>query len=173
MHKKIAFIGSVGSGKTTIINELSSIDTINTDVESSIDIGKQFTTVGIDYGHINLGDDMSIGLYGVPGQKRFSFVWDFVNEGLWAVVILIKNGDKESLKDMAFLMKYFKVDQDSTCVVGITHAEGNEVEPFTQEVRQLAEQFNVDLPIYHVDARDKNSAMLIMNTLIAIKEIQE
>lgn len=173
MHKKVAFIGSVGSGKTTIINQLSSIDTVNTDVESSIDIGKQFTTVGIDYGHINLGDDMSIGLYGVPGQKRFNFVWDFVNDGLWAVVILIKNGDQDSLSDMAYLMKYFKVDQSSTCVIGITHAEGKEDDPFTQKVRDLSAQMDVDLPIYHVDARDKSSAMLIMNTLIAIKETQE
>lgn len=172
MHKKIAFIGSVGSGKTTIINQLSTIEAVNTDVESTVDIGKQFTTVGIDYGHINLGDDMSIGLYGVPGQKRFSFVWDFVNDGLWAVVILIKNGDQESLDDMAYLMKYFGVNQDSTCVVGITHAEGKDNDEFTKEVRKMSEKMDVNLPIYHVDARSKSSAMLIMNTLIAIKETQ-
>lgn len=173
MHKKVAFVGSVGSGKTTIINQLSSIETVNTDVESSIDIGKEYTTVGIDYGHINLGDDMSIGLYGVPGQKRFSFVWDFVSKGLWAVVILIKNGDKASLDDMKYLMQYFKVDKNSTCVIGITHAEDNENEAFTEQVRQMVESMHMNLPIYHVDARQKGSAMLIMNTLIAIKESQE
>lgn len=173
MHKKLAFIGSVGSGKTTIINQLSSIETVNTDVESSVDIGKEFTTVGIDYGHINLGEDMSIGLYGIPGQRRFSFVWDFVSDGLWAIVILIKNGDKDSLSEMAHLMEYFGVNKETTCVVGITHAEGDEAGPFTQKVRHLTNEFEMNSPIYHVDARNNDSAMLIMNTVIAIKEATE
>lgn len=175
MHRKLAFIGSVGSGKTTIINQLSSIETVNTDVESSVDIGKELTTVGIDYGHINLGDDMSIGLYGIPGQKRFSFVWDFVSEGLWGIVVLIKNDDQDSLNEIGHMLEYFQVNSNTTCIVGITHSENTEkqLKPFTEQVKNLTQSLGLNPPIYHIDARDKDCAMLIMNTLIAIKEIKE
>ena len=71
MHKKVAFIGSVGSGKTTIVENLSNTEALNTDVKSTESIGKELTTVGIDYGHIVLGDDIPLGLYGVPGQRKF------------------------------------------------------------------------------------------------------
>lgn len=170
MLKKVAFIGDVGSGKTTIIGQLSSTDTIDTDVESTIDIGKEFTTVGIDYGHIHLGNNMSLGLYGVPGQERFSFVWDFVKQGLWGVVILVKNNNLESLDKLIPLIKYFEVDEDTPCVVGITHAESR-ADRFLERVHTLIkEELGFSVPVYTVDARNYSSAMLIMRTLIAIED---
>lgn len=172
LHRKVAFIGNVGSGKTTIVNQLSSTEALNTDVESSLDIGKRFTTVGIDFGHIQLGDDMSISLYGVPGQRRFSFIWDFVKDGLWAIVLLIKNGDQESLDEMEHLIEYFDINENSTCTIGITHAEGAEGNEFSKSVFHLMKSYNLNFPIYHIDARKKESALLLMNTLIAIKETE-
>lgn len=172
VHRKVAFIGNVGSGKTTIINILSSIETVNTDVESSLDIGKRFTTVGIDFGYIKLSDDMSIGLYGVPGQRRFSFIWDFVKEGLWAVVLLIRDGDQESLDEIQHLIEYFEINEKSTCVIGITHAKDTEDSTFSQKVRNVIKSYQLNFPIYHIDARQKESALLMMNTLIAIKETE-
>ena len=67
----MAVVGDVGAGKTQLIRSLSEIDPLSTEAQSSIDIGKEFTTVGIDYGRINLDEDTALGLYGVPGQQRF------------------------------------------------------------------------------------------------------
>lgn len=173
MHKKVAFIGSVGSGKTTIINELSSIETVNTDVESSVDIGKDLTTVGIDYGHITLGEGMSIGLYGVPGQRRFSFVWDHVNEGLWAIVLLLKHDDESSLEEMENLIDHFNIDNTTACIIGLTHSEGQENSPFTDTVKALLTKKGLTLPVFHIDARSKGNALMMMHTLIAMKEMNE
>lgn len=170
MLKKVAFLGSVGSGKTTIINQLSSIETVDTDVESSIDIGKQFTTVGIDYGHIHIDKENSLGLYGVPGQRRFSFIWDFVKEGLWAVVILVKHNDLESFQEIEHLMDYFAVDKNTPCVVGVTHAENARRDIFINKIHEKMQARDLNLPIYTVDGRSLESAMLIMKTLIAIQE---
>ena len=137
MHRKVAFIGGVGSGKTTIISELSRIEPVNTDVESTVDIGKPLTTVGIDYGHIALERDLSIGLYGVPGQQRFSFVWDFVKDGLWAVVILVKNRDRQSLQEAFHLLEYFEVHDQVPCVIAVSHADLSRADGFINEIHEL------------------------------------
>ena len=170
MHRKVAFIGGVGSGKTTIINELSQIETINTDVESTVDIGKSMTTVGIDYGHLSIDADLSLGLYGVPGQSRFSFVWDFIKEGLWGVVILIKNGDKTSLHEAFQLLEYFDVHDGIPCAMAVTHADLGRTTAYVEQIHKLLEPYQFLLPVYSIDARRQDSAMLLMQTLVAMQE---
>ena len=168
--KKIAFVGSVGSGKTTIIESLSSIDTLNTDVKSSVDIGKEMTTVGIDYGQISLNKDMILALYGVPGQRKYSMVWDFVNNGLWAIVLLIKSNNIESIKEIEYIIDYFKVDVNTPCIVGITHADEYNSTATKKHLTKIFNKNNLKVPIFSIDPRLKSSSMLIMDALIAIDE---
>ncbi len=170
MHKKVAFIGSVGSGKTTIIKNLSSDEALDTDVESSVDIGKHLTTVGIDYGHLKVDDTTSLGLYGVPGQRKFSFVWDFVKEGLWAAVILVKNKDTESIAELDYLIDFFDISQDIPCVIGVTHVDQGAGGFTVKKIKETLKKKNLNLPVYTIDARLNTSAELIMRTLIAIDE---
>ncbi len=170
MINKIAFIGSVGSGKTTIIEQLSSIETLKTDVKSSIDIGKENTTVGIDYGHIKLDSETTLALYGVPGQRKFSMIWDFVKEGLWAIVILIKNNEKESINELSYLIDFFEINKNMPCVIGITHADQRGVSDTSNQIQHILKQSNLNAPIYTVDARKHESALLIMETIIALEE---
>jgi len=113
MVKKIAFIGLVGTGKITIVKKLSNFEIINTDVISSENIGKEKTTVGMDYGYLKIDNDLSLGLYGVSGQRNFSMIWDSVKEGLWAMVILIKNNDSTSLNEIEYLINYFKISENT------------------------------------------------------------
>ena len=115
-HKKILFIGSVGSGKSTIVKHLSSIPAITCEVDSTKDIGKVSTTVGIDYGHITLNSSRKILLYGVPGQKKYSFLWNHAHQGSWGVVILVKNNDLNSIKEIDFIYKnyYTKSHRENT-----------------------------------------------------------
>ncbi|MFC3194176.1 ATP/GTP-binding protein [Marinicella sediminis] len=170
IHKKIAFIGSVGSGKTTLIKNLSNTETINTDVKSSIDIGKDLTTVGMDYGEIRIDEDLKLGLYGVPGQRKFSFMWDFVKQGLWAVVILIKNNSTESIKELEYLLDYFAIKQDTPCLIGITHSDLIKGETSKKHIKNILNKRNLVLPIYSINANLKENAELIFRTLILLEE---
>ncbi len=170
MHRKVAFIGSVGSGKTTIIKNLSTANTLNTDVESSVDIGKELTTVGIDYGHVKVDKEMTLGLYGVPGQRKFSFIWDFVKEGLWAAVILVKNQDLISIDELGYLIDFFEIDQQLPCVIGVTHVDQGMGNSTIKKIKETLSHYKLNLPVYTIDARLEASAQLIMRTLIAIDE---
>lgn len=170
MHKKLVIAGSVGTGKTTLIENISSISTINSDVKSSVDIGKQFTTVGIDYGHLLVDDKISLGIYGVPGQERFSFIWDLVKEGLWAVVILVKNGHAESIKEIDRLIEHFAVDEKVPCMVCITHADLSDSQMTLRKVQTKLDQSGLKLPVFTINSQSKENAKLIMQTLIAIEE---
>lgn len=170
MQKKVAFIGSVGSGKTTIIRNLSSGETLDTDVKSSVDIGKSLTTVGIDYGHVSIDENLSLGLYGVPGQRKFSIVWDFVKDGLWAVIILVKSSDQDSINELSFLIDYFEIGQGMPCVIGVTHIDQGREASTVKQIKDILVTKKLKIPVYSVDARLSSSAELMMRTLIAMEE---
>jgi hypothetical protein len=73
----ILFAGPMGSGKTTAIKSLSDIPVIATEAANSDreTADKATTTVAIDYGEIGVTDEEKIRLYGIPGQRRFDFMW--------------------------------------------------------------------------------------------------
>ena len=89
IYKKLAIVGEVGAGKTQLIKVISEISPFATEAKSSVDIGKEYTTVGIDYGRLTLDEDVALGLYGLPGQKRFSMLWEMVRQGLWGLLVLV------------------------------------------------------------------------------------
>ncbi|MDO5635223.1 MAG: hypothetical protein Q4G34_10195 [Micrococcus sp.] len=76
---QVVFVGPTGVGKTTAVTALSDIDVVGTDVTQSTlaftevaEGGKTTTTVGIDYGEWTDPEGRKVGLYGTPGQVRFS-----------------------------------------------------------------------------------------------------
>lgn len=171
-YRKLAIIGEVGSGKTKLIGTLSEISPLKTEAESTVDIGKKYTTVGIDYGRISLSDDTALGLYGVPGQERYSFLWDFVNTSLWGLLILIKYGEVPDYDNLDKLLTFFGPNTNQTsCVVGVTHcddANGDVLTALSQEIQAVLGHHNVVAPILHIDPRDKDSALSVLSIFNAI-----
>lgn len=171
-YQKLAIIGEVGAGKTQLIQTLSEISPFGTEAKSTIDIGKEYTTVGIDYGRIALSEDMALGLYGVPGQERYSFLWEFVNTSLWGLLILTRYGDEPDYDNLDKMLSFFKPQQtNTTCIVGITHCEDadeDSLAALTQEIRIMLMHHNVVAPIINVDPRSKESATSLLTLFNAI-----
>lgn len=175
-YKKLAIAGEVGSGKTKLIRTLSEINPIETEAESSIDIGKKYTTVGIDYGRISLSDNAALGLYGVPGQERYSFLWQMVNSSLWGLLILIKGGQTPDYENIKQLLTFFSPKENSvSCVVAITHcdtATSDDLQVLNLEIRTILEQHEMVAPVIQLDPRDIGSATSILHIFNAINSSQ-
>lgn len=172
LYKKLAIVGEVGAGKTCMIHTLSEISPVETEAKSSIDIGKPLTTVGIDYGRIILDSETALGLYGVPGQERYSFLWDFVNKSLWGLVILVKYGTTPNITSFSKLLTHFSPSTNNTpCIIAVTHAEGADDESMSAifvEINEILKHNDVSFPVVKLDARDSASAMSILKTINAI-----
>ena len=165
-YQKLAIVGEVGAGKTQIIQTLSEISPFGTEAKSTIDIGKEYTTVGIDYGRITLSEEMALGLYGVPGQERYSFLWEFVNQSLWGLLVLIKYGETPDYENLNKMLTFFDPEKsNTTCIIALTHCENaDEIDlaALGQEVRAMLMHHDIVAPVINIDPRDTQSAKSLL-----------
>ncbi|MGE8542395.1 GTP-binding protein [Acinetobacter sp. ANC 3813] len=169
---KIVFGGTMGAGKTAAIKALSDISVVstearNTDVKSH---NKQLTTIGIDYGEINLEDGTKIGLYGTPGQDRFDFMWPIVCRGALGIVVLIDHSSNDRLQNLEFYLNAFK-EYGNNIVIGITHLDKQD-DQVLKIYRDWMALYNCQCPLFGIDARKKDDVLLMIETLIASLEVQ-
>ena len=77
---RISFMGPMGIGKTTAIRALCGDNMVASDVPNldRAAHAKEFTTVGAEFGEIDLGDGERVQVCGCPGQDRFDFLRDWV-----------------------------------------------------------------------------------------------
>lgn len=173
----MAIIGAVGSGKTQLVSTLSDIEPFETEEKSSVDIGKEFTTVGIDYGRLMIDDKLALGLYGLPGQDRYSFVWETVNKGLWGLLILVKFEDEVDIENIDMLLKFFNPRAEGVpCIIGVTHVENakpKEFDKLAQTIQSVLSSHLINAPILALDARDKEQAKSFLNVFNAINQFSD
>ncbi|GBU08894.1 GTP-binding protein [Gammaproteobacteria bacterium] len=165
---KIVFTGNMGAGKTTAIGMLSDIEVLSTDVTNTAqhENSKSLTTVGIDYGRLTLSDDLSLSIYGTPGQERFQFMWKIAAKGALGVIVLIDSTAKNALHDMNMYVDFYKNEGIDVIVVGVTHTDHSSSLPFEIFIDSVSNTDYV-LPVFAIDARDRNDILFITEVLIA------
>ena len=172
IYKKLVIVGEVGAGKTQLIHTISEISPFATEARSSVDIGKEYTTVGIDYGRLSLDENIALGLYGLPGQKRFSMLWDMVQQGIWGLLILVKFGEEPNLDHLRTILSHFQPGQRKIpTVIGLSHAEVADPAELSQLCELLADVFDgYDFipPILPVDPRDIESSLMLLELFDSI-----
>lgn len=171
-YRKLVVVGELGCGKTQLVSTLSEISPFNTDVKSSIDIGKEMTTVGIDYGRISLSDTDALGVYGVPGQDRYSFIWEMVKDAMWGIVVLVRYSASPDIENFDKWLDFFEIkSKDIPCIVGVSHSDGADPAQLGGLMASLQERLlakSVSAPVIPVDNRDKDQAITLLNTLNAM-----
>jgi uncharacterized protein len=170
------FGGPMGAGKTTAIQTLSEIEVVtteaaNTDRETS---DKPTTTVALDYGEITLGEDEKIRLYGIPGQRRFDFMWSIRKERARGMVLLVGNDARDPVGYMLDFVEEFRdLYARGGIVVGVTRTDilG---EPTIGEYADALAVVHPDLvvPIFTVDPRNYGHMQTVLMTLVANVEMR-
>lgn len=167
-HYKVLFTGPVGAGKTTAIRTISDSLPMMTDVHATDDTKarKSHTTVAMDFGVIRLSHNEVVHLYGTPGQERFDFMWEILQEGALGLIILVDNARPDPAGDLLkFLDAYRDFISDSAVAVGITRMDLAPTPTRDSYVRAL-EGRGLRCPVFSVDARSEHDVSLLLQSLL-------
>jgi signal recognition particle receptor subunit beta len=115
----------------------------------------------MDFGRVGLTDEITLYLFGTPGQERFHFMWNELSRGAIGAVVL---ADTRRLTDCFAAIDYFEA-RDVPFVVAVNPFDGYRTHSLS-EVRQ-AVQVGDHLPMIYCDARQRAD---VKNALIAVVE---
>ena len=170
---KIVFSGPMGAGKTQAIASLSDIEVVSTEaINTDLDAhSKVLTTVGMDYGALIVDGETIIGLYGTPGQERFSFIWPILAQGALGIVILIDHSATDPIHDLAYYIDTFKSIYSGRLVVGVSQVDKNP-ERDMAIYRDFLKSQDLNIPLFPVDMRKKEDVLLLVETIISSLELE-
>ncbi len=92
---KVVVGGHFGAGKTTFIKTLAQGDFLSSErrcTEKSENKKKNQTTVSMDFAAVEDGS-AKFSIFGIPGQKRFDFMWEILAKGADGFILLLDSTD--------------------------------------------------------------------------------
>lgn len=167
---KLVIAGPVAAGKSTFVRTLSTTEVVDTDEVASENIGKQATTVAMDFGTLDL-DGIPLQLYGTPGQDRFDFMWEILSEGALGMVLLVhgqRPGDFPKARD---ILEFITSRMPVPFIIGVTHQD---LEPVWHP-DEVADYFDVDhsQAIGLQTTQPESAAQVLVRLLSLIQEHDE
>ncbi len=170
---KIIISGPFGSGKTTLIQHVSDEQFSGKDVPTTGELSqfKAMTTVGMDFGILKVDDELSVHLFGTPGQSRFAFMWKILSKGALGGVLLVDTVADRAVSEAKEMIQVWKDIADFPVVIGATKQDLPNAMPLE---KLAAELDSGDIPIFTVDARkQEDNRMLVMALLQEILLAEE
>ncbi len=172
----ILFTGPMGAGKTTAIQSLSEIEVVRTEANNSERhiVDKATTTVALDYGEILVGASEKVRLYGIPGQKRFNFMWTILKKRAKGMVLLVNSDAPDPIGEMTFFLNEFRELYDKGgVVIGITRSDvvdGPSVADFADSLERTNP--GMVIPVFTVDPRLRHQMQNLLLTLVVNIEMR-
>lgn len=169
---KVVVTGPFNAGKTTFVNTLSQMNTVNTDratrLRDEVAV-KSNTTVALDYGKVTLQPNVTVHLFGTPGQQRFDFMRDLLADGMHGFIFLVDLTDRRSLKEAGDLLTLFRRRRNVPYLLAANKADRQGLS--LAEIRaQLC--LAKDQPLVACVATDEGSVRAVVERLVRLIEVQ-
>jgi signal recognition particle receptor subunit beta len=169
---KIVVTGPFSAGKTTMIETISEVAIVGTDREITDETRsvKTRTTVAMDFGRITFAEQLSLFLFGTPGQRRFEVMWEILSDGMLGFILLVNAGDPRSVEEGSHILETFKRYADVPFIVGVTHTDELEGTP-EEAVQATRERLGLpdEVDVVACDARDREHVKgLLLNVLMGV-----
>lgn len=169
---KIVVAGGFGAGKTTLVSAVSEVASLHTEeLMTSQSVGvddvegveaKTTTTVALDFGRITLDATTVVYLFGTPGQRRFSFMWEELAHGALGAVVL---ADTRRLADSFDAIDFFE-SRGVPFVVAVNCFDGQRTHR-ADDVR-VALDLEERVPLLLCDARERESVKEVLVELVSL-----
>jgi uncharacterized protein len=162
---KIVVTGPFAAGKTTLIKTISEVAIVGTerDVTDDTRAIKTRTTVAMDFGRLSFGDDLSLFLFGTPGQRRFEVMWEILSEGMIGFICLVNASDDRSVEESSHILDQFRQYADVPYVVGVSHLDeqSDDRDAVLGNVRKILE-VPAEVQVIAVDPREREDVKTLM-----------
>lgn len=164
---KIVVTGAYAAGKTSFIRAVSDIDVLTTEYATT-DVNerelKGETTVALDFGTIAVSEDITLYLFGTPGQERFDFMWEVLSVGCIGYVVLVDSCRPGHLNETRRLMERFQAITDVPFIVAANKQDDPAALPPSYIRRRLS--VHPDIPLVACSTTDRESVRDVLLTLL-------
>lgn len=166
---RLVVTGAVGAGKSTFVRTASEIEVVDTDrtATDKTALLKKNTTVAMDFGKFTFGNEMTLHVYGTPGQARFNFMWEMLIAKANAYILLVAANRPEEFRYSRQILNFINQQVNIPMVLGITHTDCQDAWDGEDIACALGFHFENFPPILTVNPNDRTSTI---EALIALVE---
>lgn len=166
---KIVVTGPFNSGKTTLVKTLCelSMTTERPLTREEEKRKKPSTTVGMDFGVIDLGDGYYVRIFGTPGQRRFSFIWHILAKSMHGYILMVDSTDESSIIEAQEMLEEFRSIYPTTPFIVAANKQDLEG-ALTPEDVKIAMSLGDEINVVPSIAKDHESAWNVLRTLLEI-----
>jgi hypothetical protein len=165
---KMVVTGPFSSGKTEFIRSISEIQVVSTEKSISKDTAesqqKENTTVAMDFGRITVDDELTLFLFGTPGQRRFDFMWEILAEGMLGFIVMVDSAKPETFREAKTILETFRAYAPTPYVVAANKQD--DPDAWKPEDLRIVLRLDPEVKLLPCIARDRDSVRQVLLELL-------